>query len=220
MSPTERAVAIFEKLDPLYPDKRPLLSYSSPFELLIAVILSAQTTDAQVNRVTPELFRRFPTPEALAGAEESDIASVIYSTGFYRSKARNIRSAARALSQEYGGEVPGTMEELTGMPGVGRKTANVLLGVLYDVPSIVVDTHFARVVRRIGFTGARQPERVEREMEKTVPAEIRSAFSMVINFHGRDTCTAKAPRCYRCAIAELCLFEDKTIHPSQEQRVP
>ena len=218
MSPTDRAVAVFDILDPLYPDKRPLLVYSSPFELLIAVILSAQTTDAQVNRVTPELFRRFPTPEALAGAEETGIEQLIYSTGFYRSKARNIRAAARALSDRHDGEVPGTMEGLTAMPGVGRKTANVLLGVLHNVPSIVVDTHFGRVARRIGFTDAKQPERVEREMEQIVPAEIRSAFSMVINFHGRDTCTAKAPQCPRCAIAELCLFEGKTVQSSMQQQ--
>ncbi|MFW6223411.1 MAG: endonuclease III domain-containing protein, partial [Spirochaetota bacterium] len=119
MTPTERAVAVFERLDPLYPEKKPLLEYSSPFELLIAVILSAQTTDSQVNRVTPELFRRFPTPDALAAAEPAEIESIIFSTGFYRAKARNIRAAAKALVEEYGGELPCSMDELTGMPGVG-----------------------------------------------------------------------------------------------------
>jgi endonuclease-3 len=213
VSPTERARAVFERLDPVYPDKRPLLHYRSPFELLIAVILSAQTTDAQVNQVTPELFRRYPTPEALAAADAAELETLIYSTGFYRSKAGNIKAAAAALANEHGGELPRSMAGLTAMPGVGRKTANVILGVLYDAPSIVVDTHFARVVRRIGFTTARQPERIEREMIDIVPEDIRTAFSMTINFHGRYVCTARTPQCYRCPIAELCLYEEKTPAP-------
>ena len=216
MTPSERAAAVFDRLDPLYPDKRPLLEYSSPFELLIAVILSAQTTDAQVNRVTPELFRRFPTPQALAAAEPAEIETLIFSTGFYRAKARNIRAAARALAEQHGGELPCTMEELTGMPGVGRKTANVLLGVLCGRPSIVVDTHFGRVVRRIGFTTAKQPDRVERELVAIVPAEIRTGLSMALNFHGRYVCTARTPACFRCPITDLCLFEEKTPAPQAE----
>jgi endonuclease-3 len=216
VTPSERAAAVFERLDPLYPDKRPLLEYSSAFELLIAVILSAQTTDAQVNRVTPELFRRFPTPQALAAAEPAEIEALIFSTGFYRAKARNIRAAARALAEQHGGELPCTMEELTGMPGVGRKTANVLLGVLCGRPSIVVDTHFGRVVRRIGFTTAKQPDRVERELVAIVPAEIRTGLSMALNFHGRYVCTARTPACFRCPIADLCLFEEKTPAPQAE----
>lgn len=206
MSPTERAHAVFERLDPLYPDKRPLLHYASPFELLIAVILSAQTTDAQVNRVTPELFRRYPTPEELAQAEPADLESLIYSTGFYRSKAKSIRAAARSLAEEHDGRVPNTMAGLTKMPGVGRKTANVLLGVLYDEPSIVVDTHFARVVRRIGLTDSKQPEQIERAMRDILPRDIQTDFSMVINFHGRYVCTARAPRCPECPIASVCLY--------------
>jgi endonuclease-3 len=216
VTPTERAVAVFERLDPMYPDKRPLLQYSSAFELLIAVILSAQTTDAQVNLVTPELFRRFPTPEALAAATLSELEELIYSTGFYRAKAKNIRAAARSLAEDYRGELPRTMEELTRMPGVGRKTANVLLGVLYGLPSIVVDTHFGRVVRRIGLTAETTPDRVERELTAIVPAEIRTPFSMAVNFHGRYVCTSRTPSCYRCPVADLCLFEDKTTAPVAE----
>ena len=216
MTPSERAVAVFDRLDPLYPDKSPLLEYSSPFELLIAVILSAQTTDAQVNRVTPELFRRFPTPQALAAAEPAEVETLIFSTGFYRAKARNIRAAARAFAEQYAGELPCTMAELTGIPGVGRKTANVLLGVLCGRPSIVVDTHFGRVVRRIGFTTARQPDRVERELAAIVPAEIRTELSMALNFHGRYVCTSRNPACFRCPIADLCLFEEKTSAPQTE----
>ncbi|MFP4374854.1 MAG: endonuclease III [Spirochaetaceae bacterium] len=214
MTPTERAVAVFERLDPLYPEKKPLLEYSSPFELLIAVILSAQTTDSQVNRVTPELFRRFPTPDALAAAEPAEIESIIFSTGFYRAKARNIRAAAKALVEEYGGELPCGMDELTGMPGVGRKTANVVLGVLCGRPSIVVDTHFGRVVRRIGLTAAAQPSRVERELVAIVPPDIRTDLSMTLNFHGRYVCTARKPACYRCPVSDLCLFEGKTPAPA------
>lgn len=216
MTPTDRARAVFERLDPVYPDKRPLLLYSSPYELLIAVILSAQTTDAQVNTVTPELFRRYPTPEALGAADPAEVEPLIYSTGFYRAKARNITAAARALASDHGGELPDTTEELTRMPGVGRKTANVLLGVLYDRPSVVVDTHFGRVVRRIGFTTEKQPEKVEREMVAVVPAEIRTGFSMVLNFHGRYVCTARSPACFRCPVADLCLFEEKTPAPAGE----
>jgi endonuclease-3 len=217
VSPTDRAVAIFERLDPLYPDKRPLLEYASPYQLLIAVILSAQTTDAQVNRVTPELFRRYPTPRALSAADPAELEELVFPTGFYRSKAKNIRAAARSLAEDYGGEVPRTMEVLTRMPGVGRKTANVLLGVLYGTPSVVVDTHFSRVVRRIGFTEATQPDRIEREMTDIVPEEIRTGFSMCINFHGRYVCTARAPRCYDCPIASLCLFEPKTTGSTYQQ---
>jgi endonuclease-3 len=169
-----------------------------------------------VNRVTPELFRRFPTPQALAAAESAEIETLIFSTGFYRAKARNIRAAARALSEQYDGELPCTMAELTGMPGVGRKTANVLLGVLCGRPSIVVDTHFGRVVRRIGFTTARQPDRVERELVAIVPAEIRTELSMALNFHGRYVCTARTPACFRCPVADLCLFEEKTAAPQTE----
>jgi endonuclease-3 len=213
VTPSERAVAVFKRLDPVYPDKKPLLTYSSSFELLIAVILSAQTTDAQVNRVTPELFRRFPTPESLAAGEPSEIEALIFSTGFYRSKARNIQAAARALAERHHGELPCSMEELTGMPGVGRKTANVLLGVLCGRPSIVVDTHFGRVVRRVGFTAAKQPERVERELSAVVPADIRTGLSMVLNFHGRYVCTARNPACFRCPIFDLCLFAEKSVAP-------
>jgi endonuclease-3 len=213
---SERAVAVFERLDPVYPDKRPLLEYSTPFELLIAVILSAQTTDAQVNLVTPELFRRYPTPQRLAAADPAELETIIYSTGFYRAKAKNIRAAARSLAEDYGGELPRTMEELTRMPGVGRKTANVLLGVLYGLPAVVVDTHFGRVVRRIGLTTATAPERVERELAAVVPAEIRTHFSMAVNFHGRYVCTARAPACYRCPVVDLCLFEEKTPPPAGE----
>ena len=216
MTPTERAVAVFERLDPLYPDKKPLLEYSSPFELLVAVILSAQTTDAQVNRVTPELFRRFPTPQALAAAQLVDIEALIFSTGFYRAKARNIRAAAQALAEQHEGDLPCTMAELTGMPGVGRKTANVLLGVHCGRPSIVVDTHFGRVVRRIGFSSATQPERVERELVAIVPADIRTDLSMALNFHGRYVCTARNPACFRCPISDLCMFEEKTAAPQDE----
>ncbi|MFP3960582.1 MAG: endonuclease III [Spirochaetaceae bacterium] len=215
MTPSNRARAIFERLDPLYPDKSPPLAYSSPYELLVAVILSAQTTDAQVNRVTPELFRRYPTPRALAAADEEELASLIFSTGFYRAKARSIRAAARMLVEEYEGELPDRIDELTRLPGVGRKTANVLLGVIHGHPAIVVDTHFARVVRRIGFTAARNPDRIERELRAVVPAEIRTAFSMIVNFHGRAVCTARKPRCYECPIEDLCTFAEKTPAPRE-----
>jgi len=205
-----RAVRIHGTLSSIYPDARPLLSYRNPFELLIAVILSAQTKDAQVNRVTGALFSRFPTPAALAAAPREEVEEIVHSTGFYRSKARNIQGAATELDKQFNGKVPGSMDQLLQIPGVGRKSANVILGVVYGKPSIVVDTHFGRVVRRLELTGQKDPVRVEREIRSLVPEEMQTPFSMEINLHGRYCCTARAPRCEKCPIRKECPYPQRS----------
>ncbi len=201
-----RLAEITRRLTERYPSYRPLLQYGSPFQLLIAVILSAQTTDAQVNRVTPALFGSYPNAARLAEAELSELEAIVRPTGFFRSKARNIRAAAAALRDGYGGEVPREMDELTALPGVGRKTANVVRGTAFGLPAIIVDTHFARVCRRLGLTHESDPEKIERELATLVPSKSQYAFSMTVNFHGRDTCTARRPGCGSCFLGDLCPY--------------
>ncbi|HUX51057.1 MAG TPA: endonuclease III [Spirochaetia bacterium] len=211
MDRTTRALAIVTALKAEYPDLRPLLDFRNPFELLIAVILSAQTTDAQVNQITPALFRRFPCPEDLAGAEVAEIELLVHSTGFFRTKARNIRGAAGAIVEKHAGQVPDSMEELVALPGVGRKSANVILSHIYGVPGIIVDTHFSRVVRRLGLTAEKEPERIERDVDTFLPENVQTDFSMAVNYHGRYCCTARSPACHRCVVATLCEFSPKNL---------
>ncbi|MFP4114625.1 MAG: endonuclease III [Spirochaetota bacterium] len=205
---TERAVAVTGRLCDAYPDRRPLLNYDSPFQLAIAVILSAQTTDAQVNLVTPELFARFPTPADLAIAPVAEVEQIVRSTGFYRNKAKSIVGAAKRLHEEFHDTVPGTMAELTSLPGMGRKSANVILGVVYGEPAIVVDTHLTRVTSRLGLVSGRNPEKIERELKAIVPADLQTDFSMAVNLHGRYRCYARKPDCAGCEVRELCPWPD------------
>ncbi len=204
MKAAERARIITEILNREYPDRKPLLNYRNPYELLIAVILSAQTTDAGVNKVTPVLFERYPTPQLLSEALQGEVEDIIHPTGFFRVKAANIIKTAQALSEQYKGEVPGTMEELTALPGVGRKTANVILYHIFNQPAIIVDTHFKRVSGRLGFTTKKDPELIEREMLKKIPREIQSDFSMTLNLHGRKYCHPRKPQCGECPIRDYC----------------
>ena len=204
MTKAEKARIIVNILNLEYPDRKPLLHYSNPFELLIAVILSAQTTDAGVNKVTPELFRCYPGPAELAEAEQNRVEEIIHSTGFYRMKAANIIKTAAALRDRGDHSVPGSMEELTALPGVGRKTANVILYHIFDKPAIIVDTHFKRVAARLGFTRYKEPEKIEKQLVKAIPADIRSDFSMTLNLHGRKYCFARKPDCSGCPLKELC----------------
>jgi endonuclease-3 len=201
---------ILEILSRVYPDIRTLLRHRNAFELLIAAVLSARTTDNGVNRVTPELFRRFPDSYRLAAAPEKELEELVHSLGYFRAKARAVKAAAKKLIAEYGGRVPAGMEELLSLPGVGRKTANVVLSQVFGKPAIIVDTHFGRVVRRLGLTVETDPGRVETALIKIVPEEERSAFSMRINLHGRRICTARRPACFRCVLRELCPYEPKT----------
>ncbi len=211
MTKHERVSHIVPVLVEAYPDTRPLLDYGTPFQLLVAVILSAQTTDAQVNRVTPSLFHRFPDADALAEATQHELEELVRSTGFYRNKAKSIREAARALLEGFDGKVPATIEELTRLPGVGRKTANVVSGVLYGVPAIIVDTHFRRVVQRVGLTSENNPVKIEREMRKLIPEARQTHASMALTRHGRYVCRARKPRCSACPVADWCAYPEKTL---------
>ena len=202
----QRALRVLSVLEKIYPDRRPLLRHDNAYQLLIAVILSAQTTDAQVNRVTAALFAAFPTVQTLAEATQSDVERYIHSTGFFRSKARNIRAAAVVLCDRFGGQVPQSMQDLLSLPGVGRKSANVIRGALFGLPAIIVDTHFARVTRRLGFATAATPERVESEVAALLPQENHYSFSMCVNYHGRYRCYARRPDCRQCEIRALCRY--------------
>lgn len=188
-----------------YPQAHCSLDFASPFQLLIATILSAQCTDKRVNAVTGDLFARWPTAAALAAASQAEVEAVIRSTGFFRAKAKNIRGCCEALVERHGGEVPRTLEELVRLPGVGRKTANVVLGSGFGLPSgVVVDTHVGRISRRLGLTRHADAVRAERDLIAVIPKSHWIAFSHRLIEHGRTVCTARRPRCEGCPLADLC----------------
>ena len=193
-----------ERLAEEYPDARCALDHRNPFELLVATILSAQTTDATVNRVTPELFRRYPTPEALAAADPAEVEVLLKPTGFFRSKTRSVTGMAAALVERFGGDVPGAMEDLVTVPGVGRKTANVVRSVALGLPGLPVDTHVRRLSQRLGLTVEEDPVRIEAELNPLVPAAERGVFSLRLILHGRQVCLARRPRCEACVLNDFC----------------
>jgi len=203
-----RAKAIFKLLQKAYPDSDTALNHENPLQLLVATILSAQCTDARVNLVTPKLFKRFKTAKDYANASQEEIEPYIQSCGFYHSKAKNIRGAAIRMVEEHGGKVPETLEELVQLPGVGRKTANVLLGTIHDVPGVIVDTHCGRLARRLRFTRQTDPVKVEHELMKLWPKEHWTEFSHLLVYHGRQICHARGPKCSECVVRELCPFAD------------
>lgn len=198
-----RAREIAARLAARYPRAKIPLHHRNRLELLIATILSAQSTDAQVNRVTPALFRRYRTAADYAGARRSELEAMIHSTGFFHAKARAIQTCARALLERRGGEVPRTMEELVALPGVGRKTANVVLGAS-GVPGVVVDTHVRRLSRRLALTAHDDPDKIEPDVGALIPPEEWSAFSLRLIFFGREICTAIRPKCPACPLRDLC----------------
>ena len=204
----ERAVEVCRRLDEKYGPVECFLDHTNPFRLVISVLLSAQTTDAQVNRVTPELFRRFPTPEAMAAASPEEVAEIIRSLGFYKTKARHCVEAAQAIVADFGGEVPHTMAELTSLPGVGRKTANIVLNVSFGiVEGIAVDTHVNRIAHRLGLspkTHEREPLKTEQDLLASLPRELWGPVNHQWIRHGRDTCTARSPKCDGCALEDIC----------------
>jgi endonuclease-3 len=207
----DRVAAILRGLDEAYPEAVCALTHSSPWELLVATILSAQCTDARVNMVTPELFRRFPTPRKMAEAPLQEIEETIRSTGFFRNKAKNIQGAARKLLDEFSGEVPQTLAELTRLPGAARKTANVVLGVCFGrAEGVVVDTHVFRIARRLGLAKGDTPQKVEQELMLILPQERWIGFSHQLIQHGRQVCAARKPRCRDCNLEQLCTAKDKT----------
>jgi endonuclease-3 len=200
----KRARQIVRGLAKLYPDARCALSHETPLQLLVATILSAQCTDTRVNLVTPALFRRYPHARAFAEADPRELETAIQSTGFFRNKARNIIACCKALLENHASEVPGTMEELISLAGIGRKTANVLLGNAFGVPGITVDTHVLRLSRRLGLTKHHDPEKVERDLMALIPKKEWTLFSHRLIFHGRQVCHARKPQCDSCALAKYC----------------
>ncbi|MFI5702416.1 endonuclease III [Streptomyces xanthochromogenes] len=199
-----RARRINRELAEVYPYAHPELDFRNPFELLVATVLSAQTTDLRVNQTTPRLFAVYPTPEDLAAANPEDVEELIRPTGFFRAKTKSIMGLAAALRDEFGGEVPGRLADLVKLPGVGRKTANVVLGNAYGVPGITVDTHFGRLVRRFGWTEQDDPVKVEAEICEIFPKSEWTMLSHRVVFHGRRICHARKPACGACPIAPLC----------------
>jgi endonuclease-3 len=196
---------VVARLKAEYPDARTELDWNSPLELLVATVLSAQTTDVQVNRVTQTLFTKYRTAEDYASADPSELEEDIRPTGFYRNKARSLRNMAAALVEDHGGEVPGTMQELVALPGVGRKTANVVLGNAFGVDEgIVVDTHVRRVSGRLGLTEKEDPVKIERDLMQVVPGEDWTVFSHLLILHGRRTCKARKPDCPNCTLNDIC----------------
>ncbi len=188
-----------------YPDAQCALSRNSPFELLVATILSAQCTDGRVNATTPELFRQYPTPQALAAAKQKDVEKIIKPLGFFRAKSANIRSMAQKLVDEFDGEIPQNLDELVTLPGVGRKTANVVLGTAFGIPSgVVVDTHVKRLSNLLGLTASKNPDRIERDLMAVLPRKEWIDFSHRTIHHGRRICIARRPKCVECPLLKCC----------------
>ena len=199
-----RARGIARGLAKAYPDAWCELDYRSPWELLIATILSAQCTDKMVNRVTPVLFARFPTAKALAAADPARVEALIKPTGFFRQKTRAIQAVARAIAGEFKGRVPDSMDALTALPGIGRKTANVVLGTAFGQPAIFVDTHVKRLANRLAFTIESDPVRIEHDLTQLLPAKDWTLFAHRLIHHGRQVCFARKPRCTACQVARWC----------------
>ena len=209
----ERIAGILRGLDEAYPNAVCALNHKTPWELLVATILSAQCTDVRVNMVTPELFRRFPTPAAMAKAPIPELEDLIRTTGFFRNKAKSIKGAAQAVVERFGGEIPRTLAELITVPGAARKTANVVLGVSYGLAEgVVVDTHVFRIARRLSLAKGDTPQKVEEELMRVLPREKWIDFSHQVIYHGRQVCVARSPKCSICNLEQLCHSKDKTWH--------
>jgi len=206
-----RVLVILKTLDEMYPDATCALIHRTPWELLVATILSAQCTDKRVNEVTPGLFKKYPTPKDFAAVRPEVLANDIRSTGFYNNKAKSIVGAAKKIVNEFGGEVPRTLEELITVPGAARKTANVVLGTAYKIASgIVVDTHVQRISRRLDLTKQTDPVKIERDLVKIIPRDRWILFSHQIILHGRALCVARKPKCGECKLNPVCYASDKT----------
>ena len=212
MKTQEEVWSIVQELKRLYPDSLCSLPYPKPYELLFAVRLAAQCTDERVNMVTPALYARFPTLESLAEADVSEVETYIHSTGFFRAKARDIVAAARMMLEQYGGKVPDTMEDLLKLPGVGRKTANLILGDVYHKPGVVVaDTHCIRITGRLGLTdGTKDPVKVEQQLRQVLPPEESNDFCHRMVLHGRAVCMARKPDCQNCTLRPWCSYFTNT----------
>ncbi|AFZ51955.1 endonuclease III [Dactylococcopsis salina] len=206
-SPQKRALALLDRLKALYPNATCTLNYETPVQLLVATILSAQCTDERVNKVTPDLFARFPDAETMAKANREEIETLIRSTGFYRNKAKNIQGACEMIVSDFQGKVPDTMEDLLKLPGVARKTANVVLAHAYGVNAgVTVDTHVKRLSHRLGLTEHNDPKRIEKDLMALLPQPDWENWSIRLIYHGRAVCKAKQPLCEVCTLADLCPF--------------
>jgi endonuclease-3 len=199
-----RARRMNRELAAMYPDAHCELDFTSPYELLVATVLSAQTTDVRVNATTPVLFAKYPTPTDLAAADPEDVEQIIQSLGFFRAKTKSIIGLAKSIDERFGGEVPGRMKDLVTLPGVGRKTANVVLGNAFGVPGITVDTHFSRLARRFGWTSQTQPDKIEAEVGALIPKKEWTILSHRLIWHGRRRCHSRRPACGACALARWC----------------
>lgn len=209
MTPKERALAVDKALKEIHPGAKTSLDFANPLQLLVATILSAQCTDERVNKVTKTLFKKHRTAKDYADAPPEELEADIRPTGFYKNKAKAIGKCCSTLAQRHGGKVPATMEDLTALSGVGRKTANVILGNAYGIPSVVVDTHVGRVARRLDLTKEDDPEKVERDLMTLIPEPDWTGFSHRMILFGRNTCKAKKPLCAQCPILRLCPWEGK-----------
>jgi len=208
----KRVSAILAKLDEAYPEATCELKHENAFQLLISTILSAQTTDVRVNQVTKTLYQKYPTPESLAYANPTEVEQEIRPTGFFRNKTKSIMGASKALVENFGGQVPGTMQEILRLPGVARKTANVVLGTAYGIASgVVVDTHVMRLSRRLDLTKHEDPKKIEEDLMRVIPKEKWIQFSHQLVWLGRRVCMARKPRCVDCNLEPLCYSKDKTI---------
>lgn len=206
-----KARAVWNRLVTRYPEISTALDYQSPWQLLVSTVLSAQTTDENVNKVAPVLFEAYPTPQDLAGAELSKVEEIVFSTGFYRQKAASIVSLAQDLTERFDGEVPADLDDLVTLRGVGRKTASVVLAEAFDIPAIAVDTHVKRTVNRIGLVDVSDPVKIEQDLKALYPQDKWAGLSMRFIQFGRDTCVARSPRCFECEMVELCDYEDKNL---------
>jgi len=200
----KRANLIFDILDPLYTHEKTALEYRNAFQLLIATILSAQCTDKQVNSVTKNLFKKYKKPEDFLKAPIAELEEDIRPTGFYKNKTRSIKGCCQGLVDLFAGKVPSTMEEILKLPGVGRKTANCVLGAVFDVPGVVVDTHVKRLSKRLGLTNHEDPDKIEKDVESVLPKERWRRFSDLLIYHGREVCQARKPQHERCPVYHLC----------------
>lgn len=203
-TPKGRTREVAARLAAEYPEAICELDHSTPYELLAATILSAQCTDARVNMVTPALFARYPTAYDLAGADPAEVETIVRSTGFYQSKAKNLIGMATMLVERFGGEVPTALADLVTLPGVGRKTGNVVRSVAFDLPGLPVDTHVRRLANRLGLTEKDDPVKIEHELNSHLPAAVRGAFSLRMILHGRRVCESRRPRCDDCVLVDIC----------------
>jgi endonuclease-3 len=207
-----RAIKIYERLEAAYPDAKCALDHQNPLQLLVATILSAQSTDKMVNVITPALFKRCKTAKDFANIGTAELEELIHSSGFFRNKSKSIRAAGKMIAEEYGGQVPQTMEDLLKLPGVARKTANVVLGVAFGkAEGVVVDTHVQRLSRRLDFTKEERPDKIEQDLMQLFPRDKWIQLAHLLILHGRAKCAAIRPKCAECPIEDLCYAEDKTV---------